>query len=168
MSEKEFTNCPICGGDLKEERQDRPYLKGAKLNVTLKDIQVFTCQSCEEEFDSIPRMEELHKTLAIEMATQPNRLTGPEIRFLRTHLGWSGKDFAKTLGVTAESVSRWENDKEKMGTTSERLLRVMVLRLKPVEEYPTEKIAELGLADGPMESLDLLDKDGSWETKRAA
>lgn len=35
-------------------------------------------------------------------------------RTFRTHLtflGWKQKDFAKKLGVTQESVSRWANDK---------------------------------------------------------
>jgi len=77
---------------------------------------------------------------AIEQKTQ--RLEPGEIRFLRKHLGWSGKDFAKRLGVTPESVSRWENGARQMRPTAEKLLRLSAIELSPVDEYPVPEFIE--------------------------
>jgi putative transcriptional regulator len=70
-------------------------------------------------------------------------LSSIEVKFLRKHLGYSSKDFANTIGVSQETVSRWENDKETIGPLADRLLRLMVFRQKPLDEYPTEKLAEV-------------------------
>lgn len=160
--------CPMCGGALEMRHGNYPYLERALPNVTLVGIEIHSCPKCGEEMPAIPRIEELHRTLAFALTTQPARLHGPEIRFLRTYLGWSGKDFARTMGVTPETVSRWENDKEPIGIVSDRLLRTMVLRLKPVEEYPTERLAELGLEDAPARRLGLAVTGGSWKLQDAA
>jgi DNA-binding transcriptional regulator YiaG len=117
---------------------------------------------------SIPRLEELHRVLAFAIATHPSKLSGSEIRFLRKYLGWSGKDFATTIGVAAETVSRWENDKERIGLVPERLLRVMVFRLKPVEEYPTERLSQLGNHEGPVPVMGLQLDEGRWKHLKLA
>jgi DNA-binding transcriptional regulator YiaG len=65
----------------------------------------------------------LNEVLAKAIAKKPHRLTPGEIRFLRKYLGWSGKDFAQFMGVTPETVSRWENGAGRIGETAERFLR---------------------------------------------
>jgi transcriptional regulator with XRE-family HTH domain len=71
------------------------------------------------------------------------RLTAAEVRYLRKYLGWSGADFARHMGVTPESVSRWENDREQMSAVGDRLLRLMVATKAPVSAYPLDTLAEL-------------------------
>jgi DNA-binding transcriptional regulator YiaG len=55
-------------------------------------------------------MEQLHTTLAQAVATKKERLTPKEIRFLRTYLGYSSADFARKLGISLPTVSRWERE----------------------------------------------------------
>ena len=62
----------------------------------------------------IPKIEKLHRTIAMAIVGKKTRLTAEEIRFRRKYLGWSGADFARHMGVTPESISRWENEKERM------------------------------------------------------
>ena len=57
----------------------------------------------------------------------PLKLSGKEIRFLRKAADWTAKQLAEIIGVTPESVSRWENGKEVVGPTSEKLLRIMTV-----------------------------------------
>lgn len=91
---------------------------------------------CGEEEVVIPNIEELHNVLAEIIALQENKLVPEEIRFLRTHLGYSGADFARKLGVDASTVSRWENGKMPMGDIAERLLRLMILaKQAPISDY---------------------------------
>jgi transcriptional regulator with XRE-family HTH domain len=59
--------------------------------------------------------------------------------------GWSGVDFAKHMGVTPETVSRWESAEhlKPMGGTAERLLRLAVAYGQPIDEYPIDMLTEI-------------------------
>lgn len=106
--------------------------------VYLKGIVTHKCtdKDCGEEEITIPNMEELHQLLAEKIASQVNKLQPEEIRFLRTHLGFSGVDFAETIGVSPETVSRWEKGTVNMKEASERFLRVLILsKLGPFRNY---------------------------------
>lgn len=135
--------CPECGATTKVTREDHPYTEAGLPNVILRGVEIRLCPKCGERELVIPRIEQLHRELAFAFAGRKAHLTPAEIRFMRKYLGWSGKDFARAMGVTPEQVSRWENGAP-MGATAERLLRLMVLRERPVEEYPNDRLAEIG------------------------
>jgi DNA-binding transcriptional regulator YiaG len=59
-----------------------------------------------------------------------------EIRFLRKYLGYSGADFARVIGVSPETLSRWENGKAEPSRMVDLLLRYMALTRDPLTEYP--------------------------------
>lgn len=131
--------CPICGeGRLATTREVRRYGRG--IDVTLVNVPVHRCPSCGEEILVIPAIEALHKLIAHDLARARGRLRPGEIRFLRTYLGYSSTDFARAMGVTPETVSRWESKQapQQMAPTAERLLRLMTLQDKPIESYGLE------------------------------
>ena len=103
--------------------------------VTLVGVEVRRCAACGDHEVVIPKIEQLHRTIAMAVVEKRSRLTAAEIRFLRKYLGWSGVDFARHMGVTAESVSRWENDREQMAAVADRLLRLMVVTQASVSDY---------------------------------
>lgn len=128
--------CLECSKEMKVKRVDHRYTECGLSNVVLQKIQVFHCAKCGEEEIVIPSIEELHKLIANLVAQKKQRLAPEEIRFLRSYLGFSGADFARTIGVTPESVSKWENGRESMLAPSEKLLRVLILsQVKPVRDY---------------------------------
>jgi putative zinc finger/helix-turn-helix YgiT family protein len=166
--EVETMKCPDCGAEMTVTRRDHHYTESGLRNVLLRDVEVRTCPGCGEEELVIPRIEKLHRAIAEKLAEQPARLTGPEIRFLRKHLGWSGEDFAATIGVRPETVSRWENEKEPMGPTAERLLRLMALRERPIASYPNERLADVAREDARASRLELRPNKGGWKADLAA
>lgn len=128
-------NCIVCGGEMGPPvRANVPYqsLPG----VTLCGVEVRECAECGEQETAIPRIDELDMLLARLVAKRPSRLTGPEVRFLRKVMGWSGRAFAKLIGVAPETVSRWENGHEPIGSMADRLLRVLVTqKIEPITDY---------------------------------
>lgn len=85
-------------------------------------------KDCNNEEFMIPNLEELHELLAQNIAHQKTRLLPEEIRFLRTHLGFSGTDFAKkVMKVTPETVSRWEKGSLQMKETIDLFLRLLII-----------------------------------------
>jgi putative zinc finger/helix-turn-helix YgiT family protein len=113
-------------------------------------VEVATCPKCGETYTGIPAIERLHRVLAAALIRKKRRLAPEEIRFLRKSLGWSGVDFAKHMGATPETVSRWENGKAPMGAQADRLLRLLVARETPITEYSVDVLAHLAGDEGPI------------------
>jgi putative zinc finger/helix-turn-helix YgiT family protein len=137
--------CPQCRTPMESKRENVRWADSGLPNVVLIDVEVRRCPACGEHTTAIPRIEALHRALAMAIIARPGRLTPPEIRFLRKWLGWSGQDFARQFGVTATTVSRWESVDEPspMGGTAERLLRLAVAHGQPADQYPVSRLAEL-------------------------
>lgn len=131
--------CLECGSKMTVSKESLFHYKASGLSkVFLRGVTVEKCsnEECGEEEVSIPNIEELHNLLSDIVAKQETKLAPEEIRFLRTHLGFSGVDIARRMSVTPETVSRWENGKMEMGEVAERLLRLMVLASKgPITDY---------------------------------
>lgn len=161
--------CPECGkAEMKITHEDHVYTECGLPNIVLLGLEFRVCPKCGEKERVMPRLAQLHRVIAEAVAEKRARLTGAEIRFLRKHLGWSGDYFAEVVGVRPETVSRWENEKEPMGVTSERLLRLMALRLRPVESYPNERLAEVAREEARPVSLRLRPNHGGWHADAAA
>jgi putative zinc finger/helix-turn-helix YgiT family protein len=135
--------CIACGGAMKTTRENVKYDASGLPGVTLMNVEVRRCPACGETEYVIPDIEGLHRSLAYAIIRKPALLAPVEIRFLRKFLGWSGADFAKYMGTTVESVSRWENDKLSMSPPADRLLRMMVASTSPVQDYALETLTHI-------------------------
>lgn len=147
LSDPEYENgrrnymnkCTICGSKMNKSPDSVFHYADCGLSkVYLKGVTIHKCtnKECGEEEVTIPNIEELHQLLAEKIATQFNKLNPSEIRFLRTHLGFSGVDFAASIGVSPETVSRWEKGTVNMKEASERFLRVLILtKVGPFRNY---------------------------------
>jgi putative zinc finger/helix-turn-helix YgiT family protein len=130
--------CLECGGNMTMTREDVPYDEVGLRGITLVDVEHRRCQSCDEDEVVIVGMEDLHRSIAKELILKPGRLTASEIRFLRTWLGLTGAAVASYLGVSNESVSRWENGHAQIEVPTERLLRLLAARKEPCTDLYQE------------------------------
>ncbi len=134
-------NCIECGSEhWIEEMTNVPFR--ALPSVTLV-IPVRRCAECGDEEVVIPNQEALFRLLAHLLIRKGDRLAGAEVRFLRKYLGYSGERFAQVLGKRPETVSRWENDKEPIGFSSDRILRLLVAKGDAMTEYGADDLASL-------------------------
>lgn len=134
--------CMQCGSAMKTARENFLYGESG-LPVTLLGVEVSRCRKCGDLEVAIPRIEELHGAIAMEVIGKRARLTPREIRFLRKYLRWSGADLARRIGVSAGAVSRWENGREPMGPVADRLLRLMVAHTKSGTDYSVDRLADV-------------------------
>ena len=132
-------NCSICGRKMRKEKLGTYHYTDCGLSkIYLHDIEIFKCSNsyCQEDEIIVPDIEKLHELIALELASQKSKLCPEEIRFLRSYLGFSGVAFARKIGVSAETVTRWEKGLLNMKESSERFLRVLVLSRKgPFRNY---------------------------------
>ncbi len=153
---------------MKSGRENYRYTECGLDTVTLANVEVRRCSECGEYEVDIPRMEELHRVIAQEVASKSARLTAQEVRFLRKYLGFSGVDFAATLDVTPETVSRWETGKKQMSPVAERALRLMVFVRSPIDQYPLEKLAGVAQGEAVPLRMKLRESRAHWKAEAAA
>jgi putative zinc finger/helix-turn-helix YgiT family protein len=138
-----MTTCSDCGGGLRVTRAPYRYTDSGLPGVVLQGVEVRRCPKCGAEEVAIPRIEELHRLMAHSVIRRPHRLSPAEIKYLRKWLGWSGVDFARHMGTTPETVSRWEQGRIPMGPQADRLLRLMVIARAPVADYTLETLSTI-------------------------
>jgi putative zinc finger/helix-turn-helix YgiT family protein len=135
-------NCPHCKKPNFDGKPERYHYKESGLqNVFLDNVLVRRCAHCGEHEVVIPRLPELHRTIAEILIEKRAPLAGAEFRYLRKHLGYASSDFATKIGVTPETLSRWENEHREIDPVADKLIRLLVATSKPVERYPEEILA---------------------------
>jgi len=158
--------CTECGGEMQIRKGTFKHKALGLPNVTLAGVEIRTCKECGEEEVVIARAEELNRTIVRLIVGKAGRLAGPEIRFLRKFIGWSGSDFARHFGVEPTTISRWENGHEPIGTAADRLLRLSVAYGKPVASYedtPLESVLDaVRSKDATPVRLKLMRRKENW------
>jgi putative transcriptional regulator len=75
---------------------------------------------------SITDTEGLHKAIGRWLIDLPKPLNGAELRFLRLDMETTQRDLAAIVGVTEQTVSLWERNRNKaMPPTADRLIRAL-------------------------------------------
>lgn len=159
--------CMSCGSGMKTARENFKYEACGLPGVTLVSVEVSRCLQCGEYEVAIPNIETLHRTIAAAIVAKRARLTSAEIRFLRKLLGWSGSDFAERMGVTPETVSRWETGTARMGPSADRLLRLMVVHEGPVTTYSLDSLKGIAREKAAPLRLGLRADERGWHAEAA-
>lgn len=110
------------------ESYDASAILGAPFPVILGNgVEEVYCEVCKKTHGvKIEKPEELIAVASVVRACNPLKLNGKEIRFLRKSLNASAKELAEYFSTTAETLSRYENDKVPISDHFEKLLRVSV------------------------------------------
>jgi putative zinc finger/helix-turn-helix YgiT family protein len=161
--------CRACHeAEMKTTTENHLYVESGLPNVVLGGVDVRRCPKCGAFEVLLPRVAELHRVIANAVIHKAARLSGPEVRFLRKHLGWSGADFAAHMGVDPTTVSAWENDRKPFGPASDRLLRLMVARGAPVEDYPLDELTKIADRHEPPRKFEVRSRDHGWQMSASA
>jgi putative zinc finger/helix-turn-helix YgiT family protein len=155
--------CRTCGkAELTSNVETYLYVESGLPNVTLVGVEIRRCPACGDHQLVLPRVTELHRTIAHTVITKRARLSGAEVRFLRKYMGWSGVEFSKRIGADPSTVSNWETDKDPIGMASDRLLRLMVAYGSPVEDYPLDELTKIENERQPPLAVRLSPKASGW------
>ena len=161
--------CIQCGDKMEVRTETRRSYAGLA-DVVVEGVEVRHCPKCGEEEISYANIEALHAQITRALAEKKAGLTPTEVRFLRTYLGLGREKLASRMGVSRDTVVRWERpDKSlKMGPIAERLLRLMAMHEKPVEAYPLELLDIAGTTAAAPLHLRLHPAKSGWQTSAAA
>jgi putative transcriptional regulator len=117
---------------------------------------------------TIANQKGLHKAIGKYLITHKKELTGKEVRFLRHEMDMSQPTLAKLLGVTEQTVHKWEMGKTtQVPETASRMIRVIygqsVGEKSPVRQV-LRKISDL---ENELDELvTFIEKEQSWRQTR--
>lgn len=103
---------------------------GAPFKVTLIDSVRVSLDAKTGEVASytIPNLEGLIRAVVIKRVLHRKKLTGADIKFLRKAVGIKQKDMAQRIETSFEHLSRCETGALVLSPTTEKLLRIFVLK----------------------------------------
>lgn len=119
--------CTNCDAEATQITGNYLFSESGLSNLVLKNIEIIKCDQCGTSDPIISRPKDIIKTLARAIVNKPFALTGEEIRFLRKYLGMSQDTFASYLHSDKAVLSRWENDREPVGSKSDLLIRTIAV-----------------------------------------
>ena len=160
--------CAKCGSHLKVTGNTHRYVESGLSNVVLNGVQVRKCKGCGAEEVAIPNIAGLHRCIAAILVARKSALAALELRFLRQFLGFSSKDFAKTLGVAPETLSRWENASRDIPSVVDRVVRLLVVNVPPRTDYSADMLAKIRPTAPKHTRMALRLGGDGWEAVRAA
>ena len=163
------TECGDCRVPMEARREVVNYPVARGWSIKLAGTLVHTCPKCGEKEIHISKISALSRTIAGEVVKKPGPLSGAELSYLRDCLELTGRKFAEWIGVSAETLSRYETDREEIPTTKDRLVRLLVLNLYLRvlgETFPTIVEHTSTGSRAPLKLTVHADKSGTW--RRAA
>jgi DNA-binding transcriptional regulator YiaG len=123
--------CVLAGHETAGEEQTLP-IYDATVHVGLRtviyDAAILRVDASGEETIEVPKPRELRASAAVARCLMPIRLRGREIKAIRKIMKLTLVDLAEKLDdrTAAETVSRWETEKQPMGPYVEKWLRLVV------------------------------------------
>lgn len=105
--------CPSCDTKkpMKSQTIVHRFKESGLPDVILRGVKQFRCEECGETLIDYGDINQLNRLIADTLLKKKNVLTGSEIRFLRTHVGYSSEMFSRLIGLDKTSFSRIENDR---------------------------------------------------------
>ncbi|WP_299617814.1 helix-turn-helix domain-containing protein [uncultured Tateyamaria sp.] len=111
-------------------------------NVFIEGMNVVEDHAGEETV-TIPAIGLLHQVIAEGIVSLPSKMSGKELRFLRTEMGMTQEQLAEILKVTPLTVSRWEREESPIKDAAEMLIRIMaVQRLELDVDMDVDDVSE--------------------------
>jgi putative zinc finger/helix-turn-helix YgiT family protein len=162
--------CLDCGANLTSHREAHRFAMTGGWFVTVEDVEILRCTKCGYYEVVLEQAEALVKTVAAAVVRKASRLAAGEVAMLRAHLGVTGVELGRGLGVTQFAISRWENGKEKIGAVPERLLRALVMLRDGGEPAAFDVLSHLEDQGGeaPIKLTLRRAGAGAWEVAKAA
>lgn len=104
--------CPKCEASLKRKRvSSYHFLESGLSYVYLGNISVDYCARHKNVvIADIPKIQELLDVILADVILNPQPLSGEDIRYLRQSIDLTQAGLAELLGVTVNTVARWERD----------------------------------------------------------
>lgn len=160
--------CPVCDStDIVRSVDEIDGDLVGLANMHLSGVIVVCCHECGETTYELPPQKLVSASIARELAQSNTKVTSPGLSILRHHIGLTGLELAKTIGVSNVSLSRWESGRVKVPKHVAILMKSLVL----LPRYLRARVLANAQGDeNPTLSLNLTrlkDNEKKWHNERS-
>lgn len=122
-----------------------------------------------EDYVTIHNLNGLHQAIGLHIVLEKKAPNGTEVRFLRTEMGLSQQDLGAKLGVSDQSVARWEKGQTDIPGTAIFSFKVLYIfsimseedRDAVLEEF-IQALDDLAKSDEIGDSIKLVYTNDKW------
>lgn len=100
------------------------YTESGLKNVFIEGIEPVVDEEGDEVIE-IRFIAALHAEIARGIITQKGAISGEELRFLRTEMGFTQAELASHVSFDAQSIGRWERSELPVNATAETVIRAL-------------------------------------------
>ena len=93
-------------------------------NIVIVGVDFLTADDGEKVL-VIPAINQLHALIAEGIIRRSGRMSGKELRFLRTEMGLTQKNLAELLHRDAQSIARWEKGEVEIDGNADTFVRLL-------------------------------------------
>lgn len=95
-------------------------------NVVIEGLE-FIVDDEGDEIITIPAINELHHMIAKGIVSHEHGISGDELRFLRTEMGYTQSELAELVHHEKQSIGRWEREEFDIDGTAEAIIRRLAI-----------------------------------------
>lgn len=95
-------------------------------NVFIEGLEIVLDDDGDEVI-TIPAVNELHHVIALGIVSHENGISGDELRFLRTEMGYTQAELAELVHHDKQSIGRWERGEYEIDNSAEAIIRRLAI-----------------------------------------
>jgi DNA-binding transcriptional regulator YiaG len=105
----------------------------------------------------------LHKTIGLSLVKKDTLLTGDEFRFLRSEIKLTRKNLAAVLGISEETIKKWESGENPIQKTSDFTLRKLFMENQNVTSEVRGLLEQINHLEKKNTELYFKEGNSGWE-----
>lgn len=102
------------------------YIECGLENVFIDGLE-FVIDDDGDEIITIPAVNELHEKIALGIVSHKAGISGDELRFLRTEMGYTQAQLADLVHHDRQSIGRWERSEYAIEGSAEAIIRRLAI-----------------------------------------
>lgn len=102
---------------------------------------------CGDEVITIPAVHILHRAIALGIVSHGHSISGDELRFLRSEMGYTQAELAEVVHHDKQSIGRWERSEFPIDGSADTIIRRLTIEKLDLEVH--EGIDELSKRSVP-------------------
>lgn len=95
-------------------------------NVFIEGLEIVLDDDGDEVI-TIPAVNELHHVIALGIVSHEYGISGDELRFLRTEMGYTQAELAELVHHDKQSIGRWERGEYELDSSAEAIIRRLAI-----------------------------------------
>lgn len=100
------------------------YIECGLMNVFVEGLDPIT-DDAGDDIVTIPLVNQLHKAIALGIVSHEHGISGAELRFLRTEMGYTQAELASLVHHEKQAIGRWERGEGEINSSAELIIRLL-------------------------------------------